>query len=189
MQAARMMGQDLAILCRNWAWFLTWGIALVVLGLFAIYASTMTTMISVVLIGILLSLAGIMLLVDTFTAWRHNKGSFLFKFIMGALYLIAGIMLIENPLQGSVSITFLLGAFYIFVGVFRLIDSMSYKHLHWGWVSLNGFITLILGFMIMASWPESSLFIIGLFVGIDLIFCGIAYIMAALGARSLLNNN
>ena len=187
MQGTRMLGQDLMVLCKNWGWFLTWGIALVALGLFAIYASTMTTMITIVLIGVLLSIAGVMLLVDTFTSWRNNKGSFLFKFIMGALYLIAGIMLIENPLVGSISITFFLGAFYVFVGIFRLMDSLSYRHLHWGWVSLNGVITLLLGFMILASWPTSSVFIIGLFVGIDLVFCGFAYIMAALGARSLLN--
>lgn len=188
MQTARMMGQDLAVLCRNWAWFLTWGIGLFVLGLFAIYADTMTTMISVVLLGVLLSLAGVMLLVDAFTTWRQHKGSFLFKVIMGALYLIAGILLIENPILGSISITFLLGAFYVFVGIFRIMDAMSFRYIHWGWVMLNGFITLLLGLMILASWPASSLFILGLFVGIDLIFCGIAYIMAAMGARSLLNN-
>lgn len=185
MQGMRMLGQDLSMLCRNWAWFLTWGIGLFLLGLFAIYADTMTTLISVVAIGILLTLAGAMLLIDAFTTWRQHKTSFLFKLIMGALYLVAGIMLIENPLEGSVSITFLLGAFYVFVGIFRLIDAMSFKYLHWGWVVLNGVITLLLGLLILGNWPASSLFIIGLFVGIDLMFCGMAYIMAALGARNL----
>lgn len=170
-------------LSSYWGWFFTWGILLLILGITAVSAATLTTLISVIFIGFLITLSGAIIFVDTFTFWWKKWTGFFIHLIMSLLYLIAGLMLINNPALGSTTLTLLLGIFYIFVGVSRVTYSLSFKIRRWQWSFLNGFISLLLGILIITNLPSASLFIIGLFVGIDLIFCGFAYIMTALAAR------
>jgi uncharacterized membrane protein HdeD (DUF308 family) len=168
---------------KNWFPFLIWGIALVVLGCVAIAAATFTTLLSVIFIGFILLLSGIVLLFDTFTFWRGKWSGFFLHLLFSILYLAIGFTLIKDPLAGSVSLTFLLGIFYIIMGIFRVTFLPTLRAPMWGWGWLNGIITLLLGILILLSLPSSSLFIIGLFVGLDILFCGIAYIMSALTAK------
>lgn len=181
----KMSDANLASFGKNWGWFLVWGVALVILGLVAIGATTMTTMISIVLIGILLLVGGVVIIIDTFTFWWGHWRGFFLHLLMGILYLIVGILFVKNPVYASISLTWLLAILFIGVGIFRSAYALSLKAPQWGWTLFNGLITLLLGLMILANWPASSLFVIGLFVGIDLLFCGWAYIMAALSARAL----
>ncbi|VVC75765.1 hypothetical protein AQUSIP_10590 [Aquicella siphonis] len=185
--SSRITDQYLLAFGKNWVWFLLWGIAIAVLGLFAISATALTTLITVITLGLLLVLGGVVVIFDAFTFWRGKGSGFYLHVLMGILYLLAGSILIKNPLAGSVSITLLLGIAYIILGLFRVIYSLSMQMLRWGWSLFNGIITLLLGILIMANWPASSLFIIGLFVGIDLVFCGWAYIMVAIAARNFVS--
>ena len=165
--------------------FLAWGIALVILGLLAIFYSTFTTLLSIVVLGFVIFVAGAFIIVDTFSFWWGKWTGFFLHLLMGILYLAAGLMLINSPVMGSISITLLLAILYIIVGFFRIVYSMSMRMPRYGWSLFNGIITLLLGILILAQWPMTGLFIIGLFIGIDLVFCGWAYIMSAMAARSL----
>jgi uncharacterized membrane protein HdeD (DUF308 family) len=170
---------------KNWGLFLVWGILLVILGTLAISTSILTTVISMIFIGALLVVGGIVITIDAFTFWRrHVWSNFFLYLLIGVMYFIAGIYLIESPLAASISLTLLLGIFYNVVGVFRIITSLIGRQPKWGWNFFSGIIALLLGTMIMASWPASGLYIIGLFVGIDLLFLGWVYIIGALSARS-----
>lgn len=184
MQSTRIGNRELEVFSKNWIWFLTFGILIEILGLFALFSLAAATLVSVVLLGFLLLMGGIIVIIASFAAWRHSVPNLILQLILGALYFCAGLLLIKNPILGSVSITFFLGIVFIIIGLFRLIDSLLYRYPHWGWVFVNGIITLLLGILIMMNWPFSSLYIIGLFVGIDLIFCGWAYIMGAIGAHN-----
>jgi uncharacterized membrane protein HdeD (DUF308 family) len=168
-----------------WKGFLTWGIIVFILGLLAISASTFTTMLSVVLIGVVIALGGSILLIDTFMSWRSHLSSFLVHLIISLLYLGVGLMLIVNPVLGSASLTLILGVFYILVGISRITYSLSLRVMRWQWSFLNGFVSLLLGILIVTNLSSASLFIIGLIVGIDLLFCGLTYIVMALTARKL----
>ncbi len=170
---------------KNWGWFLIWGIVLFILGIIAIGATTFTTLFSVIFLGTLLLLSGIVIIIDAFSFWWHKWSGFFLHLLIGILYGATGVMLIQSPAIASISITLLLGIFYLAVGIFRIIYSLSLRTPRWGWGFFNGLISLLLGILILASWPASGLFIIGLFVGIDLLFCGISYIMTALAAKSL----
>lgn len=184
--AIRMGDQDLSAFSKHWGWFLIWGIALEILGVMAISYAALTTLLSVIFLGVLISIGGVLIVIDTFTFWwRHWRGFFL-HLLIGALYLFVGYMLIYGPIWASISITLMLAIFYIILGVFRIISALSFKMLRSGWTLFNGIIGLLLGILILAQWPASGLFIIGLFVGIDLLFCGWAYIMAALGGRAMM---
>lgn len=168
---------------KNWGWFVGFGIALIALGIFAIGAAALTTLISVVFLGVLLIIGGVVMLIDTFKAWSGSVGSFILFFLFSLFYLIAGILLIKHPVSAAVSITLLLAIFYMVVGVFRILGSLAMRLPHWGWGLFSGIIALALGILIMAHWPASSLFIIGLFVGIDLVFNGWTYVILGLAAR------
>lgn len=170
---------------HNWGWFLTWGIIFVILGMIAIYASVLTTLASIYLLGILLLVSSFVLIMDASKFWWGSWGGFFLHFLMSIFYFAAGIMLIQNPILGSISITLLLGILYISLGIFRVLYSLSLRTPRWGWNLFNGLISFLLGLAILYSWPASSLFIIGLFVGIDLLFCGWAYIMSALSTRAI----
>lgn len=178
--------QDLMLFSKNWPWFFAWGVLLILIGLYAFSAVVMATMISVIFIGVLVALGGAVLLADSIVSWRKHRSVFLLHFIIGLLYLIAGIFIIADPLLASTYLTFILGIFYLVIGLFRLFYALSMKPLRWGWNFINGLLGLLLGILILSSWPTSGLFIIGLFVAIDLTLSGIAYVMASLGARSLI---
>ncbi len=176
---------DLSAFSRNANWFLAWGLALVILGVIAIGAAEFTTVVSVVFLGALIFISGVVITIDTFTFWWRKWGGFFLHLLMGVLCLAAGGMLMKSPILATVSLTLFLGVFYILLGVFRVIYALSLQFPRWGWSLFNGIISLLLGILIMASWPASSLYIIGLFVGIDLLFCGWTYIIASLAARAL----
>lgn len=173
---------DPSIFSKNATWFFLWGIALFILGLCAISAATFTTFLSIVFLGFIIAISGFIILIDSFSFWRKQKG-FLLHLLMGVLYIAVGGMLIKSPLAGSISLTFLLGIFYLVLGSLRLLHSFSLRAPRWGWNFFNGLISALLGILILMSWPESSLYIIGLFIGIDLLFCGLAYMMTAMGAK------
>lgn len=189
MISSEIKSRYLAAFAKHWCWFLLWGILLLVLGIIAISYTTATTILSVIFLGVLLLLGGIILIVDSFSFWWGKWGGFFWHLIMGILYVIVGILFVKNPLWASVSLTLMLAILFIIVGLFRIIYSSSIRLPRWGWTLFNGIITFILGILIYAQWPVSGLYIIGLFVGIDLIFAGWAYIMISLGARSLMKSH
>jgi uncharacterized membrane protein HdeD (DUF308 family) len=170
---------------KNWTWFLLCGLALVILGAVAIAFDTFTTLISVIFLAILILCSGIVIIVDSFASWWGRWRGFFIHLLMGILYAAAGVILLRNPVLASVSLTLLLAIMYIFIGIFRIIYSLSMRVPQWGWSFFSGILALLLGILILAKWPESSLFIIGLFVGIDLMITGWVYIMAAFAAREL----
>lgn len=169
---------------KNWLRFLIWGMLLVILGAAAISATVFSTLLSVVILGFFIFAGGVVVIVDTFSFWLHKWQGFFLHLLMGILYVGVGLMLIGSPGLSAISLTLLLAILFIFIGIFRIAYSLSHRLTQWGWNLFNGLISLLLGLLILASWPASSLFIIGLFVGIDLVFAGVAYLMIAFTARS-----
>lgn len=179
----RFLDQHLPHFSRNWGLFFLWGILLMLVGILAVSAVTLTTLVSVVVLGFIIFFTGCVVLIDTFTFWMGKSHGFVLHLLFAILYLAAGSLLISNPVQGSITITFLLGLLYTFLGTVRIIATLSTRLPSWGWAFFNGLISLIIGILILMSWPDSSVFVIGLFIGIDLFFLGLAYTMAAVAAK------
>jgi uncharacterized membrane protein HdeD (DUF308 family) len=184
MNSFRLGNPHLPAFSENWGWFFVWGVALLVLGIFAIMFTSLATVLSVIVLGFVIFTSGIVILIDSFTFWWKKWRGFSLHFLMGLLYVLVGLSLIGLPILASLSLTLMLGMFYTFIGLSRLYYAFTMKSPRWGWTFFNGLIALLLGVLILMQWPASGLFIIGLFIGIDLIFTGWAYIMAALGARA-----
>jgi uncharacterized membrane protein HdeD (DUF308 family) len=175
--------QELGLLQKHWRWFLVLGIAMVVLGLVAVsYACIVTvTMAATVLFGFFLVAGGIVEIIHSF--WVGRWSGMLLHLLVGVLYTFVGIMVIDQPAEAAVQLTLLIAIFLMVTGIFRIVFAVAERFAGSGWVLLNGVVTFILGLMIYKQWPDSSLWVIGLFIGIDLIFNGISWIMLSIGLQ------
>ncbi len=172
---------DIATLRQNWGWFLFLGIVLVLLGCVAIGSAVAVTVFSVFLFGLILIGAGVVKFVQG--VWAREWSGVFVSVLLAVLYVVVGGLCIARPAVSAVSLTFLIAAFCLVAGLFRMLASAIARFNHWGWVFFNGFVTFILGFLILSDWPVSGLWVIGLFIGIDLILSGWSWIILSLGAR------
>jgi uncharacterized membrane protein HdeD (DUF308 family) len=170
-------------LSRNWGWLLALGILLIILGVFAIGAPVVATIAFQVMLGWLLVIGGIAEAIHAFMA--QNWRGFLFELLSAILYVVVGALLLFNPLLGAAALTLLLAVFLVVEGIFKIIMALRVRdHRGWGWLLASGILSLILGAMIWAQWPTSGLWVIGLLVGIQLLFTGWSLVMLALAARA-----
>lgn len=170
---------------HSWVWFLVLGIAMVVMGLFAIsWACLVTVTVAATwLFGFVILASGISIVVHSFSTGRWS--GMLMHLLIGIMYIVAGFIIIEQPLEAAVNLTLVIAIILIVSGIFRMVFALVERFTGWPWVLLNGGITLMMGMLIYKQWPASGLWVIGLFIGIDLIFNGWAWIMLSFGIRSL----
>ena len=172
-----------AELAHNWGWFLAFGIALVALGVAAVARAVAATVVSMLFFGWLLLFAAGIEIAQTVMV---GKWAGVFQHLMGAvLFGVVGLLMVWRPLVTAEILTLLMGAFFLVTGLFQIIAPAMISLPDWGWHVLNGVITLVLGILVLAQWPVSGLWVIGLFVGIELIFYGIAWIALALDLRAV----
>jgi len=181
-----LIRHELEALRAEWYWFLALGILMIVGGMAAIAHTAVATTFVVVFIGLLMIVAGAGQIVSAF--WAGKWAGFLLTLLAGIFYLVIGGMLLARPVAGELALTLVVGAFFLASGIFRVVAAMSLKMNHWGWILLNGVITALLGLLVLAEWPVSGFFAIGLFVGIDMLFNGWTFVMLAIGLRSIPNN-
>lgn len=161
----------------SWGWFVAAGIALILLGVACIVGSVTATFITVLAIGWLLLIGAGVALVHAFQT-RTWSGFFLY-FLTALLRGFMGYLLIRYPLSGELSLTLLLAALFIVGGTFRAIGAASLRFPQWGWTAVSGIISIALGVMLLNQLPLSSLWFIGLAIGVDFVFDGTS--MIALG--------
>lgn len=166
----------------SWGWFLALGIIQILAGIAALVLTVAATFITVIAIGIVALIAAVAEVVSIFWSRRWEEG--LFHAFAGILYGAFGVMILINPGLAVVTLTFVLAALLVVSGIFRMILAASTGFRGWGWAVLSGAVSLLLGILIWAGWPESSLWVIGLFVGIDLIFLGTTWVVLALALRN-----
>jgi uncharacterized membrane protein HdeD (DUF308 family) len=165
-----------------WAWFLVLGIIVMVVGFAAVGASFIASLATVLVFGALLLVGGVVQVVNAFLAraWR----AFFLHLMVGLLQIIVGGLMIEHPLRAAEGLTLMLAAAFLLSGAVRLVHAAVHSFPGRGWTLLNGFITLALGAMIWRQWPESSFWVIGLFIGIDLVFSGWSWVMLGLVVKA-----
>src|SRR5262245_25517243 len=168
---------------RSWGWFLGLGIVLIILGVIAIGSAFFMTITSVWLFGWLLIIGGVMEVVHAF--WHKRWAGFFLDLLTGVLYIVAGWMMVNNPQESALLLTLLIAMFLVFEGVFRIVAAIAVRYPHWGSVLFNGVISLLLGILIWRRWPVSGLWVIGLFVGIEMLLNGSSLVMLSMTARNL----
>jgi uncharacterized membrane protein HdeD (DUF308 family) len=176
-----LVGFSLEDFQKNRGWFLALGILLIVVGTLAIIYDVTATMLSVLFFGWLLIIAGGFEAVQSF--WQPKWGGFFLNLFVGILGVVVGFHLISSPAAGAVVLTLVMAVYFMVIGIIRTISALTMRFPNWGWTLFSGIITFILGLLIRRQWPYSGLFIIGLFIGIDMIFSGWSYVMLSLAAK------
>ena len=178
----RVIGPLSADLQRNWGWLLGLGILLVVLGFIGLGMTVGLTLASMFFLGFLFIIAGLAQTVDVFKC-HHWKG-IVGHALIAVLYILGGGLVIYDPVLASAIVTALLAWMFIIIGITRIIMAVVLRHASgWGWLLFGGLTAIILGILILMQWPYSALWIIGMFIAIELIVNGWTYIFMSLGMR------
>lgn len=165
--------------------FLLLGVLMMLMGAAAIGWSCLATLTATAtwLFGFLLVGAGIAEIVGAYRAGRWSGR--IVHVLIGLLYIVVGVMIIDEPVASAIRLTLMVSIFLIVTGIFRILFALGHNFAGSGAVLFNGVLTLILGLMIYKQWPASGLWAIGLFIGIELFFNGWTWIMLSLGLRRL----
>lgn len=177
-QIRRILRHELEAIQGKWLWILILGIALVVLGTAAIGQAAVATFLAVAFLGWLLVFAGAVNGVGAF--WSRDWSGFFAHLIGGILYFACGLLMLVSPLAAAEGVTLLIAGILIGGGLFRIAAAVFNRFYGWGWVLAHGAVALLLGLVIAEKWPVSGLWVIGTFVGIELIFSGWNWIFLAI---------
>ena len=183
---ARQIGSALARTVRHhWVLFLSEGIALLVLGMLAIFLPALASLAATVLFGWILLLSGVIGLIATLRA-RHAPGLW-WSLLSALLGIAAGALLLGWPLQGVLSLTAVLIAFLLIEGILSIFYALEHRRGlsgRWGWMLASGVVDLALGGLLLAGLPGTAVWALGLVIGINMLFGGWALILMALAGRA-----
>ena len=170
---------------QHWKLYLAEGIVLVILGLLAVVVPPIATLAVTILFGWLFMVSGVVGLVTTF--WMRAAPGFWWALISAALAIMVGALLLAQPVQGALTLTYVLVAFFLIEGVATIMFALDHRRElsgRWGFMLVSGIVDLVLAVMIVAGLPSTAAWAIGLLVGINLVFGGMALISMALDAKN-----
>ncbi len=168
----------------HWRAFMAEGVLLVVLGLAAIALPLFAGLTTAILLGWVLLVAGLVGLVATVRT--RGAGAFTWSLLSAIVTLIAGVVLLVNPVAGLVTLTYVLIAYFVADGVFSIAGALSHRRElagRWEWMLVSGLVDFILAGVIVSGLPGSFLWVVGMLVGIDLVIGGVSLIGMASASR------
>jgi uncharacterized membrane protein HdeD (DUF308 family) len=168
-------------------WSIVWAVLLIIFGVLAIGSPMLAALAVNVFVGWLLVLVGAVHFVIAFHA--HRAGSVIWKLLVGVAYVAFGVYLILHPILGVISLTLALAVLFLIEGVLDIILFFTMRAVPGsGWVLFDGIVTLLLGLLIYLGWPSSSVWAIGILVGVSMIVTGVTRIMLSLAVRKVVSN-
>lgn len=174
---------ELTALRGNWLWFVLLGVALIFLGCVALGALVAASLATALVIGALMLVGGAAETVGAF--WCRGWSGFFFHLLSGVLSIVVGVLFLRAPVDALLALALLLSCLLMVGGIFKIVAALSYRFAAWGWPLASGVIDVILGVLIWQEWPASALWVIGLFLGISLLFRGFNWIGLGLALRTL----
>jgi uncharacterized membrane protein HdeD (DUF308 family) len=167
---------------RKWGWVVALGALFIIGGVFALFNVFAATVVAIVYIAAALVVAGGWEIITAFQIRPWGRAALLSA--VGALTLLAGVAAARFPVLAAVSFTALIGALLITCGVAKLALAYHLRHLaRWELIAVAGALSLVLGVLILAEWPTSGLYVLGLFLGVNLLFEGVGWVAMGLAAK------
>ena len=169
---------------EHWKAFLLEGILLVILGLAAMIVPPLASLAVTIFLGWMFLISGVAGLVLTF--WARQMPGFWWSLISAVLAIGAGVILLAQPVQGTLTLTIVVGAYFLAEGVASIMYALQHrKELseRWSWLLIAGAMDIVIAGLIIAGLPGSALWALGLLVGINMLFGGATLIGMALAAR------
>jgi uncharacterized membrane protein HdeD (DUF308 family) len=167
----------------RWMWFFGLGTALVLVGAFAIAAAFLTTLTTVLVFGLLLLVGGAVESVSAVVA-GSQKGV-ITHLVVGVIHLVVGALMVEHPVRAAEGLTLMLAAAFLVGGLIRIGYALTQSFEGRGWALVTGVIAACFGLSIWQQWPESGLWAVGLFIGIDILLIGWSWVALGLALRAL----
>ena len=168
----------------KWGWFVALGIALLVFGFIAAGNLLWATVVTVYYVGMLMIVGGAVYLAHAFQvkAWKDT----IYWVLSALLYLAAGVLAFVNPILTSKVLTLFMACALLVSGLFRIWVAMRSKEERgWGWLLAGGIVTALAGLVFLIGWPVNSLWLLGLFLALDLAMQGWALIGFGLALRKV----
>jgi uncharacterized membrane protein HdeD (DUF308 family) len=181
--AVELLRKEFHHLRLQWCWFFSLGILLVVCGTAAIIFPVLTSVAAAVLLGVVLMVAGIATVIATI--WAGHWSGHLLQMLVGVFYLVAGFLITDTPIKAAVALTTVVAVIFILVGLSRIVAAFVVRFPHWEWAVLNGGITFLLGLVIYRHFPQGKLWLLGLLIGLELLFNGWTWIVLSLAIRRI----
>jgi uncharacterized membrane protein HdeD (DUF308 family) len=169
----------------HWVLFLIQGLIMVVLGLFAVAEPIVATFAVATFAGWLFLIGGIVGIAGVATA--HRIPGFWWQLIAALLAIVVGVYLIWRPLAGIVSLTLAVAAYFGAQGIVQIITALGHRNVlaSWGWLLFTGLIDIALAVIILAGWPGTAEWTLGLLFGINLFMWGLSLVMTSLACRAV----
>jgi uncharacterized membrane protein HdeD (DUF308 family) len=155
-------------------WLIGLGVVMIILGLVALWNVVDASIVTTVIVGWVLVIAGVMHIVGAFTG--GSTGGRILSAVLGILYVLVGFDLIIQPALGALTLTIVVAIMLLVDGVIRIVSSVMNRGEGWGWMVALGVINILLGIWIWTNFPISGL-VIGFFVGLQLLFIGLTWLM------------
>lgn len=178
-QALPTMGEE--VLSRRWRWFAGLGIVLAGIGVFALGASVTREAVVVPVLGWTLLIAGV--LQATHALWRRRWGGFVVELPTALLYAVVGLAVITDPYRSAAALALVLAAALVTSGAFRMLMAAVTRFPHRVWLLLHGAVSVGLGVGIWSGWPFVGAWVLGVFVGAELVMAGVVLFTLGLAAR------
>jgi uncharacterized membrane protein HdeD (DUF308 family) len=179
---ASLGGRPISELRAKWGWFVALGVLMLIAGALALANLFLATVVSVYYVGALMLAGGAFQIIHAFGV--KSWGRFIWWLASGLLYAAAGVVAFVNPILASLVLTLLLAAALVAAGVMRIMVALEQRsEPNWGWILATGVVTALAGLVIALRWPVNSLFILGIFLGVDLIFQGATWTSVGLALK------
>ncbi|MFB1484995.1 HdeD family acid-resistance protein [Corallococcus sp. RDP092CA] len=159
------------------------GLLTAIAGVVLLGATFFTSMVTIIFVGTMLVIGGVLELIAAFRSRDESKGAFWSLMLGGVLTTVVGILTVMYPAAGLASLTLLIAGYFFASGLFHTITSVMDRYFQWGWDLAYGLISLVLGFSVMARWPASSVWLVGTLVGLAVFFRGISMMSGSLTLR------
>ncbi len=183
MASANINDEVFGELKKHWAWMLSLGIVMLILGVIGLGMTVLFNEIVVMYFGFLLLFGSGVQLMQAFRAeaWKGR----VWHVLIALVYIVGGIIAVTEPVIAGMTLALLIAWTLIVIGVLRLFMALQMRGANgWLWTLLGGVLSVVLGVMIINEWPQSGLWVIGLFVAIEILFAGWSQIMIALAAKN-----
>ena len=169
----------------HWKAFLIEGILLAILGLAAMIVPPLASLAVTIFLGWMFLISGIAGLALTF--WARGMPGFWWSLLSAVLAIGAGIILLAQPVQGTLTLTIVVGVYFVAEGVATVMYALEHRREltdRWSWLLIAGIVDIVIAGIIISGLPGSALWAIGLLAGINLLFGGATLIGMALAARN-----
>lgn len=153
------------------------GAALAAAGVYVLGNAIAATLVTVTLLGATLVVVGAFEVASSF--WAKGWGGFMLNLVIGVLYVIAGAVLVYDPVAATAFLTLLFSISLIVSGFVRIALALRYWR-DFGWLLVtSGVIGILAGLVILSGWPVSGLWVFGIVLGVDLLTYGAWWIAYA----------